>query len=90
MRNKESNNNMNSYIQNIVTYYTYTSDRRGKTSLEERKKGKENQNTRTGMRKTESVRCSNLSERYITEGTRELLQGGTEPNAFNGDMALSR
>jgi hypothetical protein len=42
------------------------------------------------MRKTKSIRCSNLSERYITEGTRELLQGGTELNAFNGDTALSR
>jgi hypothetical protein len=38
MRNKEPNSNMNSYIQNVVTYYTYASDRRGKMSLEERKK----------------------------------------------------
>jgi hypothetical protein len=39
MGNKELNNNMNSYIQNVVTYYTYALDRRGKTSLKKRKKG---------------------------------------------------
>jgi hypothetical protein len=39
MGNKELKNNMNSYIQNVVTYYTYALDRRGKTSLKKRKKG---------------------------------------------------
>jgi hypothetical protein len=42
------------------------------------------------MRKSESVRCDNLSERYMIEVTRERQGGEIGPNDFNGDMVVRR